>query len=40
MVLSLSLTVVDPVIVVLLLTKLRAGVLAGVATMVADVTIN
>ena len=35
-----SLTVVDPVIVVLLLTKLRAGVLAGVATMVADVTIN
>ncbi|PZF53790.1 hypothetical protein DEJ23_14295 [Curtobacterium sp. MCSS17_008] len=36
----ISLTVVDPVIVVLLLTKLRAGVLAGVATMVADVTVN
>ncbi|WP_157489879.1 hypothetical protein [Frigoribacterium sp. Leaf44] len=36
----ISLTVVDPVIVVLLLAKLRAGVLAGVATMVADVTVN
>lgn len=35
-----SLTVVDPVIVVLLLTKLRAGVLVGVVTMVVDVTVN
>jgi hypothetical protein len=35
-----SLTVVDLVIVVLLLAKVRAGVLVGVVTMVADVTVN
>ncbi|WIE65078.1 hypothetical protein DEI99_000700 [Curtobacterium sp. MCLR17_036] len=35
-----ALTVVDPVIVVLLLVRRRAGVLSGVTTMVADVLVN
>ncbi|GAA1836940.1 hypothetical protein [Agromyces salentinus] len=36
----ISLTVVDPVVVVLLLVRRRAGIVAGCAVMVVDVAVN